>query len=199
VLVFVGLLVLATLWSLRPGAPEAARPTSGDRVIAFGDSLVEGVGASIGGDLVSLLSARVGVPIVNAGRRGDTTASALARLDPAVLSQNPRVVIVVLGGNDVLRRLPQAETFSNLESIVGRIRGRGAAVILVGLSFGVFPDTYGNGYENLAHRTASGLVPDVLAGILGHADLMADQIHPNDRGYRMMADRIEPALRAVLK
>jgi len=199
VLVFVGLSVLAMLWSLRPGAPEAARPTSGDRVIAFGDSLVEGVGASIGGDLVSLLSARVGVPIVNAGRRGDTTATALARLDPAVLSQNPRVVIVVLGGNDVLRRLPQAETFSNLETIVGRIRGRGAAVILVGLSFGVFPDTYGNGYENLAHRTASGLVPDVLAGILGHPDLMADQIHPNDRGYRMMADRIEPALRAVLK
>lgn len=199
VLVFVGLSVVAMLWSLRPGAPVGARPTSGDRVIAFGDSLVEGVGASVGRDLVSLLSARVGVPIVNAGRRGDTTASALARLDPAVLSRNPRVVIVVLGGNDVLRRLPQEETFANLETLVGRIRGRGAAVILVGLSFGVFPDAYGNGYENLAHRSSSGLVPDVLAGILGHADLMADQIHPNDHGYRMMADRIEPALRAALK
>ena len=199
ILVFVGLAVLAALWSLRSGTPHAARPTAGERVIAFGDSLVEGVGASTGRDVVSLLSARVGVPIVNAGRSGDTTGSALARLDSAVLSRNPRIVIVVLGGNDVLRRIPHEETFANLDAIVGRIRGRGAAVILVGLSVGVFTDAYGNGYEDLARRTSSGLVPDVLAGILGHPDLMADHIHPNDRGYRMMADRIEPALRDLLK
>ena len=92
---------------------------------------------------MSLLSARVGVPIVNAGRSGDTTGSALARLDSAVLSQNPRIVIVVLGGNDVLRRVPHEETFANLDAIVGRIRDRGAAVILVGLSVGVFTDAYG--------------------------------------------------------
>ena len=199
ILVFIGLAVLVALWSLRSGTPDAARPTAGERVIVFGDSLVEGVGASTGRDIVSLLSARVGVPIVNAGRSGDTTGSALTRLDSAVLSRNPRIVIVVLGGNDVLRRVPHEETFANLDAIVGRIRGRGAAVILVGLSVGVFTDAYGKGYESLARRTSSGLVPDVLAGILGHPDLMADHIHPNDRGYRMMADRIEPALRDLLK
>lgn len=199
VLVFIGLAALAALWSLRPGTPDAARPTAGERVVVFGDSLVEGVGASTGRDIVSLLSARVGVPIVNAGRSGDTTSSALARLDSAVLSRNPRIVIVVLGGNDVLRRVPHEDTFANLDAIVGRIRGRGAAVILVGLSVGVFTDAYGQGYEDLARRTSSGLVPDVLAGILGHPDLMADHIHPNDLGYRMMADRIEPALRDLLK
>ena len=199
VLVFVGLAVLAALWSLRSGTPHAARPTAGERVIAFGDSLVEGVGASPGRDVVSLLSARVGVPIVNAGRSGDTTGTALARLDSAVLSRRPRVVIVVLGGNDFLRRIPHEETFANLDAIVDRIRERGAATILVGLSFGVFTDTYGDRYDDLARRTSSGLVPDILAGILGHPELMADQIHPNDRGYRMMADRIEPALRDLLK
>jgi acyl-CoA thioesterase-1 len=199
ILVFIGLAVLVALWSLRSGIPDAARPTAGERVIAFGDSLVEGVGASTGRDIVSLLSARVGVPIVNAGRSGDTTGSALTRLDSAVLSRNPRIVIVVLGGNDVLRRVPHEETFANLDAIVGRIRGRGAAVILVGLSVGVFTDAYGKEFETLARRTSSGLVPDVLAGILGHPDLMADHIHPNDRGYRMMADRIEPALRDLLK
>ena len=198
-LVFIGLAVLAALWSLRPGTPHAARPTAGGRVIAFGDSLVEGVGASTGRDLVSLLSARIGVPIVNAGRSGDTTASALGRLDSAVLSRSPRVVIIVLGGNDALRRVPPKETFANLDAIVGRIRSRGAAVILAGLSFGVFTDAYGDGYEEVARRTASGLVPDILGGVLGHPDLMADQIHPNDRGYQIMADRIEPALRDLLK
>jgi acyl-CoA thioesterase-1 len=199
VLVFIGLAVLAALWPLRSGTPDAAKPTTGERVIAFGDSLVEGVGASTGHDVVSLLSARVGVPIVNAGRGGDTTGSALRRLDSAVLSRRPRVVIVVLGGNDVLRRIPHEQTFRNLDAIVGRIRSRGAAVILAGLSVGVFTDAYGKGYEDLARRTSSGLVPDVLAGILGHPDLMADQIHPNDQGYRMMADRIEPVLRDLLK
>ena len=199
ILVFIGLAVLAALWSLRPGTPHAARPTAGGRVIAFGDSLVEGVGASTGRDLVSLLSARIGVPIVNAGRSGDTTASALGRLDSAVLSRSPRVVIIVLGGNDALRRVPPKETFANLDAIVGRIRSRGAAVILAGLSFGVFTDVYGDGYEEVARRTASGLVPDILGGVLGHPDLMADQIHPNDRGYQIMADRIEPALRDLLK
>lgn len=198
-LVFIGLAVLAALWSLRPGTPNAARPTAGGRVIAFGDSLVEGVGASTGSDLVSLLSVRIGVPIVNAGRSGDTTASALGRLDSAVLSRSPRVVIIVLGGNDALRRVPPKETFANLDAIVGRIRSRGAAVILAGLSFGVFTDAYGDGYEEVARRTASGLVPDILGGVLGHPDLMADQIHPNDRGYQIMADRIEPALRDLLK
>jgi len=199
ILVFIGLAVLALLWSLRPGTPHAARPTAGERVIAFGDSLVEGVGASTGRDLASLLSARIGVPIINAGRSGDTTASALGRLDSAVLSRNPRVVIIVLGGNDALRRVPPSETFTNLEAIVGRIRRRGAAVILAGLSFGAFTDTYGHRYKDVARRTASELVPDILGGVLGHPDLMADQIHPNDRGYQMIADRIEPALRDMMK
>ncbi|MBK5297769.1 MAG: hypothetical protein JJE40_11470 [Vicinamibacteria bacterium] len=129
--------------------------------------------------------------------RQATTGSALARLDSAVLSRSPRVVIVVLGGNDVLRRIRHEETFANLDAIAGRLRSRGAAVILVGLSVGVFTDAYGRGYEDLARRTSSGLVPDVLAGI--NPDLMADQIHPNDLGYRMMADRIEPVLRDLLK
>ena len=199
VLVFIGLALVAALWSRNTGIPHAARPSAGENVIAFGDSLVQGVGATPGRDLVSLLSARVGVPIVNAGRSGDTTSSALARLDSAVLSRRPRVVIVVLGGNDFLRRVPQHQTFANLEAIVDRIRRRGAAVILVGLSVGVVTDAYGDEYEDLAHRTSSGLVPDILAGILGHQDLMADYIHPNDRGYQLMADRIEPALRGVLE
>ena len=198
-LVLIGVALLASFWLLRSGSPQAARPSAGENVIAFGDSLVEGVGASTGRDVVTLLSARVGVPIVNAGRSGDTTGTALARLDSAVLSRRPRVVIVVLGGNDFLRRIPHEETFVNLDTIVDRIRERGAAVLLVGLSFGVFTDTYGDRYDDLARRTSSGLVPDILAGILGHPELMADQIHPNDRGYRMMADRIEPALRDLLK
>jgi len=195
------LLVVAAIvgvWWFVPRADRTA-PTSGTNVIAFGDSLVEGVGASRGRDLVWLLSTRSGTPIINAGRRGNTTADALARLDRDVLARDPRVVIVVLGGNDLIRRVPREQTLDNLSRIVERIRARGAGVILAPVSLGVLVDQYADGYEEIAERTASVLVPDILDGILGHADMTADPIHPNDRGYDLMAARIEPALRAMLR
>jgi acyl-CoA thioesterase-1 len=200
ILILVAAAVVTALWYLRTtGAPSAAKPIGGTNVIAFGDSLVSGVGASSGRDFVSVLSSRLGVRILNAGRPGDTTASALARLDQAVLARNPRVVIVLLGGNDFLRRVPRDRTFDNLETIVTRIRQRGAAVVLVGVSLGLFTDSYAAQYEALAEHTSAAYVPDVLDGVYGHADRMADQIHPNDRGYAIVADRIEPVLREMLE
>ena len=104
VLIAVGIAILGSVWAYRSDDLRAIRPTAGVRVIAFGDSLVEGVGATAGHDVVSVLSERLGTPIINAGRRGDTTASALARLDGAVLSRNPRVV----GRAARRKRLPPA-------------------------------------------------------------------------------------------
>ena len=180
------------------GGPSVARPTSGTTVIAFGDSLVEGRGSTDGRDFVSMLARRLGVPIINAGRSGDTTGAALARLDRDVLSRSPRVVIVVLGGNDYLRRIPVNETFSNLSSIVTKIRDRGAAVVLAGVSVGLLTDPYGSRYEALARETSSGLVPDILGGLMGRSDRMADAIHPNNAGYEIIADRIAPVLEELL-
>jgi acyl-CoA thioesterase-1 len=139
------------------------------------------------------------VPIINAGRGGDTAASALTRLDRDVLARDPRVVIVLLGGNDVLRRVPVDRTFADLGTLVARIRERGAAVVLVGLSVGFVTDPYGREYAALAERTASAYVPDILDGILHDQARMADAIHPNDEGHRIMAERIEPALRELLE
>ena len=194
-------IVLAGLvaWLVLATGPAPARPTSGERIIAFGDSLVQGVGASPGHDIVSVLSRRLGIPIVNAGRSGDTTGAALTRLDSAVLSRNPRIVIVLLGGNDMLRRVPRATTFDNLDAIVSRIRARGAAVILVSVELGFGTGADGRAYEQLASRTSSALVRDILDGIFGRQALMSDGIHPNDRGYEIMADRIEPVLRELVE
>jgi lysophospholipase L1-like esterase len=192
------LLAILAIWLARGGESGPARPTAGDQVIAFGDSLVQGVGASPGHDLASILSRRLGVPIVNAGRSGDTTDAALARLDAAVLSRRPRVVLVLVGGNDLLRRVPPDETLENLEAMVTRIRDRGAAVVLATVDVAFFTRSRDDEYATLAARTGSALVPGILDGILGRRDLMADAIHPNDRGYAIMADRLEPVLRDLL-
>ena len=178
--------------------PPSGRPTSGTAIIAFGDSLVAGNGTSARGDFVSVLSTRIGVPIINAGRSGDTTGAALGRLQGDVLARDPRVVIVLLGGNDLLRGVPQAQRLANITQIVERIRGAGAAVILVGLTDTLI-NPFGASLEDLADRTDATFVPGILDGVLGRHDLMADGIHPNNAGHRLMADRIEPALRELIR
>jgi lysophospholipase L1-like esterase len=80
-------------------------PPQGVNNIALGNSIIEGGSASPGEDFVSELSRRVGEPIINAGKRGDSTREALARLEEDVLSKDPKVVIVLLGGVDFLEQI----------------------------------------------------------------------------------------------
>ncbi len=195
VIIAIGAVVLGIVWFYGSAGSRASRPTAGEHIIAFGDSLVEGVGATAGRDFVSQLSARLGVRIINAGRRGDTTALALARLEGAVLSRSPRVVIVLLGGNDFLQGVPPEKTFANLATIVGRIRGQGAAVVIVGVKVGLLTDAYGSEYERLAREMSAAVVPDILDGIMGRPDRMSDALHPNNQGYEVIADRLEPIVR----
>ena len=106
---------------------------------------------------------------------------------------------MLLGGNDFLRRIPRETTFENLGTIVRRIREQGAAVVLVGVKVGFFSDAYGSEYERVARAMSAGVVPDILDGIFGHSGRMSDGLHPNDRGYEMMADRLVPVLRDLVR
>jgi acyl-CoA thioesterase-1 len=196
--------VLAAVVALSLGATGAnacnksTSPTpSGPTVVAFGDSLVTGVGTTGGGNFVSVLSGRVGVTIRNAGRPGDTTGTALTRLDADVIARDPDLVIVLLGGNDLLQGLPVQQRVTNITTIAQRIRGSGARVILIGLGQGQI-DPYEGTLPGIATSTGSAYVPDVLQGIFGNSSLMFDLIHPNNAGHALMADRIEPTLRAEL-
>jgi len=177
---------------------KSVRPSEPNQTVAFGDSLVVGIGTTSGNNFVSLLSQRLGISIINAGRAGDTTGTALSRLKDAVLDRNPVVVIVLVGGNDLLQNVPLQQRISNITSIATQIRAEGAAVILVGLSTGNVIDPYEGALPGIASQTSSTLVPGILDGIFGDPNLMADAIHPNNAGHKIMADRIEPALRAVL-
>lgn len=193
-LIVAGSVALSSACGKNPGGPSPA-PTS--PVVAFGDSLTFGTGTTGDNDYVAVLSQRVGVDIHNAGVPGQTTGSALNRLDAAVLARNPKIVIVLLGGNDLLDGVPVQTRLSNITNIVQRIRGSSAAVLLVGL--GKPPiDPFDGALPALASNTGSTYVPDILEGIFGVPSLMADFIHPNNAGHAIMADRLEPALRMAL-
>ena len=149
-------------------------PRRGSVIIAFGDSLVEGVGASSGNDFVSLLAREIQAPIVNAGVSGDTTFSALARIQRDVLSRDPKIVIMLLGGNDAIRRYKPADTFGNLEEMITRIHAQGSAVLLLGVRGGLFSDAYKKEFKFLAQKTKVSYISDVLSGVFGRSQYMHD-------------------------
>lgn len=165
--------------------------SGGSNIICFGDSITRGYGASAGRTYPEQLSAALGRPVINAGIDGDTTGSALQRLDEDVLSRDPWIVIVALSGNDFLRRVPETETQANLNAIVERCLGAGAIVVLVHAKFGILAsDPYIDVFESVAERHGALLVRHSLKGILGNPSRMYDQIHPNDAGYALLAERV---------
>jgi acyl-CoA thioesterase I len=173
--------------------------STGQTIICFGDSLTEGVGTGQGEDYPSVLSQLITAPVVNAGHRGDTTEAALNRLARDVLDKNPRLVIVLLGGNDFLRQVPVSDTRKNLETIVQRIQERGAMVVITAMKLGLFTDEYGAIMENIAEQFGALLVPQVTKGILTDSKLKSDPIHPNGAGYRVIAERIAEKVRPLLE
>ena len=171
-------------------------PPKGAIIVAFGDSLTEGIGAtSEDRGYVPILEKRLGVTIINKGVRGDTTARALARIDD-VLALKPNTVVVFLGGNDIIQRVPRETTFENLTTIIARLQQEGSVVLLVGLD-GIVGHAYQKDFDVLAKKTGSLYVPNVLNGITGNSTLLADEVHPNDAGYLKIADRIAFTLEEV--
>lgn len=202
VLAAVGLALVALVaWLLWPSryAGVANLDSSGAAIVAFGDSLTAGHGAADGEDYPSVVSDATGLEIINAGVSGDTTAGALKRLDRHVLARDPRIVIVGLGGNDFLRSQPIADTETNLREIIRRIQESGAMVVLLGFRFPSLRESYEEMYERVADETNALLIEDVLDGILSNPDLRSDAIHPNARGYALMAERIAPELEALIE
>ena len=169
-------------------------------VVAFGDSLTSGVGAdNISKSYIAHLAQSLGITIINKGVGGNTTAKALARIQTDVidLEPQPEVAIILLGGNDFFKGIPQATTEENLKQIVDLIKKDGIKVILLGISRLHFPD-YEKMIQSIAMQKNVNYVPAILDGIVDAEDLMNDLKHPNSDGYKLMSQRIEPTLIRVL-
>lgn len=174
-------------------------PSSGTDIIAFGDSLVEGVGASSKEkNFVSLLSQKIEKPIVNLGVSGDTTEAGLARVSQ-IGQYKPRIVLLLLSGNDRLRRIPEEQTLENLGKIITYIQDRGAMVVLLGVRGNVLSNSFDKKLEQLSLDYKTAYVPDVLDGLFGNSEYMSDPIHPNDLGYEKVAEKVYPVLVKYMK
>ena len=175
----------------------------GKSVLAFGDSVTFGTGAASGEDWPTLLAARTGWQIVNAGMPGDTAEAGKARLRGLLDELRPALVIVEIGGNDFLRRRSSKAVKDDLRSIVQTAKPAGAQVVLVAVPelslLGVVARRPADSpiYRELSEEEQVPVIDDVFAEILGRPELCADQIHPNAQGYREMATGIHAALKTM--
>ncbi len=166
-------------------------------IVAFGDSLTQGVGATQS-NMVDWLESFTGYPIINAGVSGNDSGEALLRITNSVLAHNPSLVIIFLGGVDMLDQLPVAQTFSNLHKIVNLVQSQGAVALIIGIYNGLLADRYREEFHELYLSTHSVFVPDILKDIPENPFLIGNLLHPNDEGYRRMALRVAPLIREIM-
>ena len=144
-------------WKIVNNPPRAEGP-----VVAFGDSLTAGFGSGgPGRDYPSVLSALIGREVINLGANGDTVSRAYGRIEK-LEALSPSVVLLLLGGNDLLRRANLNESFALLGEMIRRIQSGGALVVLLGIDGLPLAAPLGNRYLETAEATGAVLVPDIL-------------------------------------
>lgn len=195
----IAVMLLSQLWGCQRKKQQPAIPV-GATVLAVGDSITHGTGASAGQDWPRLLADRTGWQIVNAGIPGDTAQNARTRLGDLLAQHQPSLVIVELGRNDFLRRRSGNDVKDDLRDIIRQVRANGAQVVLVAVPapslLGAVASRLTDAplYKELAAEENVVLVETVIASVLSDKDLRADPIHPNAQGYRQMVGELYRSL-----
>jgi lysophospholipase L1-like esterase len=177
--------------------PPRLAPLPGDAVLlAFGDSLTYGTGAAESESYPAQLEQLIGRRVVRAGVPGEVTAGALARLPEALDEHSPQLLLLCIGGNDFLRRLGNAQAEANVRAMVKLARSRGIQVLLIGTpepGVALSPPPF---FGSIADEFRLPYVEAVVADVLKDDSLKSDPIHPNAKGYRVIAERVAGALKA---
>lgn len=188
---------------------ESSAPSIGDRklVLAFGDSLYAGYGVaqneSFPHELEKALKAQGGaVQVRNAGVSGETTQGGLQRLAFTLdgLPRKPDLVLLGLGGNDMLRGLDPAQSEKNLRAMLDLLKARKLPVMLTGMlaapNMGAaYAERFNAIYPALAKDYGIPLYPFFLEGVIGNPEYMqSDSIHPNPAGVDIIARKIAPVV-----
>jgi len=194
--------VLGSGCGRRPAVRGQALP-AGAVVLALGDSITHGTGAPADAAYPVQLAARTGWQVVNAGVVGDTSEGALARLPTLLSEHRPALLIVSIGGNDLLRHLDEADTEARLRHLVTLGRDAGAQVLLVGVPRPTVAAALGAGlsdhpmYARVAEEMRVPLHAGGWAAVLGDERLRSDPVHANPAGYRAFVDGLVATLRAA--
>lgn len=172
--------------------PKVAKLAKGSRVVALGDSLTFGYGAEKGQDYPSVLAGLTGWQIDNMGVNGDTSQNVLDRLD-GVLDKSPQLVLLGIGGNDVLRKVNASDTKNNIIAIIKALQGKNIPVILIAEPHLSASALFGKASDNPIYREIADelkvpLLEKAWSKVLSDDKLKSDQIHANGAGYKVFAE-----------
>lgn len=202
----------ANMSAPEPGAVNAAVVADRRMVLAFGDSLYAGYGVLAQESFPSVLERAlaergIDATVRNAGVSGDTTDAGRRRLAFTLdgLGEKPELVILGLGGNDMLRGLPPEQTRANLVAILDELKRRDIPVMLTGM---VAAPNMGQAYvaefdaifPDLAREYGVPLYPFFLDGVVTSRGLMLDDgVHPNPQGIKAIVDKVAPLVAETIK
>jgi lysophospholipase L1-like esterase len=164
-------------------------------ILAFGDSLTYGTGAEQTESYPAVLEQLICRKVVNAGIPGEVTVEGLSRLREILQSEQPALMIICHGGNDMLRRLNRQQAADNLRNMIRLAQERRAAVVLVAVPAPGISLSPPHMYREIARDLAIPLEEKIIPAVLADGSLRSDYIHPNAAGYR----RIAEALATLLK
>lgn len=179
------------------------------KIVAFGDSLTAGFGLTEKESYPYLLQQKLNAEgynyeVVNAGVSGDTSQGGLERIDWSLEQGNVEILILGLGGNDLLRGLSPAQMKRNLSDIIKKAKEKNVKVLLCGM---LAPPTMGekyqrefvNAFPDLADEYNTAYLPFMLEGVALEKRLnQPDGIHPNAEGARVMTENIYKSLKPLL-
>jgi acyl-CoA thioesterase I len=175
--------------------PQLPRLADDAVILAFGDSLTYGTGASSTKSYPAVLETLIGRHVINAGVPGEVTAEGVARLPELLEREKPTLLILCHGGNDLVQWFDQKQTKMNLEAMIKQAQDRHVSVILIAVPApGIFlkPPAM---YEDVAAEQGIPLEEEILETVLSDETLKSDYIHPNASGYRLLAEAIHKLLK----
>ena len=159
-------------------------------ILAFGDSLTSGSGATIEESYPSQLSKLTGHTVINAGVPGEVSSIGKSRLPALIKKHQPQLVILCHGGNDLLRKMSREKLKQNLEAMITTIKKQGISIILIGVPVPRIPLRTAKLYTELAQTYKLAFAQDLLVDLFSNRSFKSDATHLNAKGYMKMAERI---------
>ena len=164
-------------------------------ILAFGDSLTYGTGATAEQNYPSQLERLVSRRVINGGIPGEDTATGLARLPKALDEHCPALVILCHGANDLKQGLGDLQASENIREMIRIAHHKGVEVLLVAVPYPTHFSAKPAFYSRIANEFGILFEGSVVADILNESSLKSDSIHPNARGYKLIAEAVAKLLK----
>ncbi len=184
----VAALILSSLMSCsKPGLSPLPLDA---KILAFGDSLTAGKGVAIENSYPSVLAELTYLEVINAGISGETTSQGVKRFESMINQHQPDLLILIEGGNDILRNQNLAKAKQNLANMIEYAQTQSIQIILIGVPQKKLFSSSAPFYQELADEYQLVFDGDIIASLMRTPSAKSDAVHFNEKGYRMLAQRL---------